>query len=200
MKIATPALDQLTARVTSQVAEGISAQIFPGFLGSDEKPLIPPITRQRIKDGNITTELVHQLHSAGRIRGHDYIAAREHSMQRTARELGMSELVVEAVFKVLSGFKSAIDEVMSDTLRRSEDADVGAVLIELFHIDYDDFDPDLPGNELDYNADDLLPEDCETPHNYLSDLILDAVTARIIKRNGRELVLAWLQAQNGADT
>jgi hypothetical protein len=152
-----------------------------------------PIARQYIKDADISAELIRQVYSAGRIRGHDYIAAREHSMQRTARELGLSEPLVETVSKVLFGLKSAIDEVISEELRQSDDVAVGAVLIDLFHIDYDDFDPDRATNELDYNADDLLPEGCETPHNHLSDLIVDAVMARIIKRNGRDLMLSWLQ-------
>jgi hypothetical protein len=46
---------------------------------------------------------------------------------------------------------------------QTDDAGVAVVLVDLFHIDYDDFDPDSPDNQLDYNADDLLPEDCETP-------------------------------------
>ncbi len=76
------------------------------------------------------------------------------------------------------------------------DAEVGAVLVDFFHINYEEFDPEDPDNALDYNADDGLPEDSETPHNHLADLVQDAVAARLIKRDGRELMLAWVNAQS----
>jgi hypothetical protein len=74
------------------------------------------------------------------------------------------------------------------------DPHVSAILLELWHIHYNEFDPDTPGSEVDYNADDALPTDCETPHNHLLDLVVDTIIARLMKRNGPELLLAWADA------
>jgi hypothetical protein len=99
--------------------------------------------------------------------------------------------LVRDVDDYLTGMVSAIVEGYPDS-------GVSALLLELWRIHYDEFDPDAPGSEVDYNGDDALPTKCETPHNHLLDLIVDTITARLMKRHGTELLLAWADAAETA--
>ena len=81
---------------------------------------------------------------------------------------------------------------IAELLGAYPDADVATILIELYHLDYEDFFSDSLARGLDYSGDDALPRMCETPRNYLADLIVNAVTARLLKNYGRQLLLAWI--------
>jgi hypothetical protein len=87
---------------------------------------------------------------------------------------------------------AALSTLIGELLEQYADADVAILLVELYHINYDEFDPNELVNALDFNADDVLPTMCETPHNHLADLIVVAVVARLMKNYGRELLLAWI--------
>ncbi|MCM3920617.1 hypothetical protein ND748_02840 [Frankia sp. AiPs1] len=73
------------------------------------------------------------------------------------------------------------------------DADLGAAYVELSRITEEEFiqEPD----PLDYNKDDEgLPTGCDAANDYLGLIIVYAVRARLMKRDGRELVLAYAEA------
>jgi hypothetical protein len=88
--------------------------------------------------------------------------------------------------------------MISDTAADLPDPEVSALLLELWHTREEEFDPDAPGNELDFNADDTVSLSFEDPHKHLLDLIVDTTTARLMKRHGPELVLAWADAVTAA--
>jgi hypothetical protein len=111
---------------------------------------------------------------------------------------GLEEAITTDVRTLIRDVDDYLIGMLAAIIREYPDSDVSALLLELWHIHYDEFDPDAPGSEVDYNAEDALPTDCETPHNHLLDLIVDTVTARLMKRNGPELLLAWADATETA--
>jgi hypothetical protein len=85
--------------------------------------------------------------------------------------------------------------LVAEMLRAQPDEQIGAFLVELWHVAEEEFDPSNPANTDDYNMDDLLPTSPrETPHLYLIDLMMDTVILRLMKRHGPELLLAWSDA------
>jgi hypothetical protein len=96
--------------------------------------------------------------------------------------------VVDEVYFYLIG-------LVADMLRALPDANIGALLVDLWHVADEEFDSENPENMDDYNIDDLLPTSPrETPHLYLIDLVMDAVIVRLMKRHGPELLLTWSDA------
>ncbi len=88
--------------------------------------------------------------------------------------------------------------LLAEILRGSPDAEVGALLLELWRTRDEEFDPDASGSEVDFNAADVMPTGADTPHNYLLDLMMDAIIVRLMKRHGPELLLAWTDAVENA--
>ncbi|ONH23579.1 hypothetical protein CcI156_18140 [Frankia sp. CcI156] len=84
--------------------------------------------------------------------------------------------------------------LLSQTVTQLPDPQVSALLLELWHIREEEFDPDAPGSEVDLNADDAMSATFDHPQHYLLDLIVDTIIARLMKRHGPELLLAWADA------
>lgn len=87
---------------------------------------------------------------------------------------------------------------LSEAVTRLPDPQVSALLLELWHIREEEFDPDAPGSELDLNADAAMTATFDHPQHYLLDLIVDTIIARLMKRHGPELLLAWADAVDKA--
>ena len=111
---------------------------------------------------------------------------------------GLGEAITANVWALIRDVDDYLVGMLVAIVGEYPDSNVSALLLELWHIHYDEFDPDAPGSEVDYNADDALPADCETPHNHLLDLVVDTITARLMKRSGPELLLAWADAAETA--
>lgn len=88
--------------------------------------------------------------------------------------------------------------LLCETVTHLPDPQVGALLLELWHVGEDEFNPDAPGSELDLNAHDTMTATFDHPQHYLLDLIVDTILARLIKRHGPELLLAWADAVDNA--
>lgn len=87
---------------------------------------------------------------------------------------------------------------LSETVTQLPEPQVSALLLELWQIREEEFAPDAPGSDLDLNADDPLTATFDHPQHYLLDLIVDTVLARLMKRHGPELLLAWADAVDKA--
>jgi hypothetical protein len=107
---------------------------------------------------------------------------------------GLGEVITANVGALVHDVDDYLIGMLVAIARGYPDSDVSALLPDFWRIHYDEFDPDAPGNEVDYNADDALPTGCETPRNHLLDLIVDTIIARLVKRHGPELPLAWADA------
>lgn len=175
MKIATPAFDRLSAEVKAQFLSRITEAAFRRHMSTGH---------EHILSASAANHLLHAV---------DNIQAGKKSALRQAR---VSEDVARELLEFVEDVKWAIRGLTARQMKAYTDTEIGAVLVDFFHIDYEEFDPYNPDNALDYNADDDLPKACETPHNHLSDLVQDAVVARLIKRDGQELMLAWVNAQS----
>ncbi|MBL7550214.1 hypothetical protein I6A60_20355 [Frankia sp. AgB1.9] len=105
---------------------------------------------------------------------------------------GLRQGMWENLSTVIREVYGYLVDLVAECLRSLPDGDVGAVLVELWHIADEDFDPESPENTDDLNIDDLLPMPTrETPHLYLIDLVIDTIIIRLMKRHGPELLLAW---------
>lgn len=83
---------------------------------------------------------------------------------------------------------------LSETVTQLPEPQVSALLLELWRIREEEFDPDAPGSDLDLNANDAMTATFDHPQHYLLDLIVDTILARLMKRHGPELLLAWADA------
>jgi len=84
--------------------------------------------------------------------------------------------------------------LLCDTITNLPDPQVSATLLELWRVREEEFDPDAPGSDLNLNADDVPTTNFDHPQHQLLDLIIDTITARLLKRHGPELLLAWADA------
>jgi hypothetical protein len=84
--------------------------------------------------------------------------------------------------------------LLCDTITNLPDPQVSATLLELWRVREEEFDPDAPGSDLNLNADDVPSTNFDHPQHQMLDLIIDTITARLLKRHGPELLLAWADA------
>ncbi len=133
----------------------------------------------------------HQVEDKGRRQADALYEVRE-AATPAVTEVG--DDLAANLFALVLGVDEFICGIVHPLLRLYLRAELGMVLLELWEVDDEAFDADAPGNELEYTDDEGLPTECDTPHNHLADLIVEAVTARLFKRHGVELLLAWTTA------
>jgi hypothetical protein len=198
MKIATPSLDRLTAEVKDQFLARVNEAEFrvSSSTGLEHILSAASIEQLRAIDPSYVAQLIRNLHGVDGLHT-PYPEVQETALRSTARQVSIPEDLARELLDFVSGVKWAIRALTTTQMEAYKDSQAGAVLVDFLHIGYEEFDPMDRDNALDYSADDNLPQDCETPHNHVLDLVRDAVAARLIKRHGRELTLAWVNAQSG---
>lgn len=200
----TPALDRLTEKVHADFLRNITQpeMMGPGLrTGMSMGQMLAAraaalaATSSYLQLGSLVTMAVPRLYAIDReLRARlpeEQILAR--TMEDPALE-GVGPEITENVRALLGDVEGYITGLVADTMRGLSDADVGTLLVELWHIDEEEFGRDVPGNEIDFNASDPMPERFENPRTYLLDLILETIITRLVKRHGPELLLAWADA------
>lgn len=196
----TPALDTLTATVRAEFL-GRIVDMDADFVASrltvrqtlSMKTAAAAESTIYLQLDSMARHVIPGLYRAGRARG----LTLKGQLARVLREAAAARLSDEVAANLFALVRDADDyltRVVAELLETLADADVSAVLLELWHTGDREFDPDMPGSENDYNSEDGTPNDCQTPRNHLMDLVSDAVIARLMKRCGGEILLAWSDA------
>jgi hypothetical protein len=120
-------------------------------------------------------------------------------LRTIAKEAWVDKAVIDEFFELIRNIAETCDAIAIDRLVNYSDLEVAAVLLDLYRVNEDEFDAQDPANVLDYNREDGMPKCSENPHTYLVDLISDAVTARVVKKDGRELLLTWMDSSRSAE-
>lgn len=191
-----PGLDRLASEVRAAFLANAADLDFRLRTGGVEghRPSVIALAYLRSGDTLQIDAAVRELHRVVANHRSRDMKALESSATRIAAEIFVAPQIAKGLVHLVRWFEwTAVDALVRELLTDYTDADVATLLVELYHIGYDEFDPDALATGLDYNADDSLPIMCETPHNHLADLIVTAVTARLMKNHGRELLLAWVE-------
>jgi hypothetical protein len=177
----------------------LAPESFRRFL-SEQTPALPG-TVAYLRDDPTAPTAIRGLHHVNRAR----IADRDRRQREVvsvfsdATTPGMIDATTaENIFELVLAVDGFICTVVFGLLRDYPRTDLSVVFLEFWDIDTDDFSSEAAGNELDYNDDDGLPGKCESPHQHEADLIVEAITARLFKRHGVELLLTWVDAVNTA--
>jgi hypothetical protein len=200
MRIATPGLDRLTAEIKAQFFEGVTDLGFRmPYPGAGGHVLLRPTARYLTGPPGLSVAtidiLICKLYAVDDIpdaSSHEEV--REMELQSAAHNAGISDDTARELLALMGDVKAAIRKLVVAQLNAYTDVEVGAVLVDLFHINYDEFDSGDPANALDYNCDDYFPQG-ETPRDTLLQLTQGIVIARLVKSAGRQLMLAWTKAQ-----
>jgi len=192
---ATPALDRLTDEVRSKFPSHVTRPEFREAIKSRKVPQLTDRAHVRLRRGGARVDaLIRELHLIERGYSHSGEATRRWAIEPAAAKASVDGSTAAALLAIVGDVEIEVWQIVSDVLASYADAEVGAVLIELYHYGYAEFEPGGPTEESDYTANDEFPKRYETPHQYLDDFVGFAVCARLIKHFGRELLLTWIEA------
>jgi len=190
----TPGLDRLTRDARETFLANVADPDFLLRMGGLEGLRLSAAALEFLRSGDTfrVDAAIRELHRVTS----SYRSPRQEVFDDLAEKITAELPVASDVAVSLARFirwmeSTALSTLIAELLVAYTDADISVLLIELYHMHYDEFDPNELVNALDFNADDDLPTMCETPHNHLADLIVTAATARLMKNHGRDLLLAW---------
>lgn len=191
----TPGLDDLTRQVKEQFRERVATPEFSLRLTEVQIPRVRVTDYLRSGEARSIGSAVRELHRINSDANlHLHRELRRSAVRATATETSIDAETKAALFDLVRAVEAELFGLVVECLKSFGESDVSIILVELYRMDEREFDPDIEENALDYNADDAMPSGSDTPHDNLTDLMANAVIARLMKNYGRELLLSWVMA------
>lgn len=183
--------EPLSVRIFQLLAEpGTRSQVTESYLAEQLRQLIQSFSPGRL-DNLVRRVYAHELPMSSESR--NSIAS---DCQEIVDEFDVSHDQIDVLFCFLDAAINSYDEVISSQLSDYSEIEVALILIELYRVDDASLGADDPdAAALDFNNDDSFPLPRESPRNYLMDLIVEVVEARLFKRYGGDLLRFWVDAQ-----